>query len=261
MSGRFRRGFTLIELLVVVAILALLASVLSGVVLSSLEKGRRTHCAQNLRNLAAANGSHAANQETFVAAAEDIMTTNRKRWHGQRAGNRGAFDGRQGPLSTFLGDAQIRRCASFRPGRDFQAGFESANGGYGYNAVGVGSTSYLGGYTKTSALRGLRPAQVDTPAQTLMFADAAFAQPYGTPDHLTEYSFLEPVRSLKWGTTEEGAAAQPSLHFRHEGRVNAVWVDGHKSTEILNPRAASAQAAFQLGWFGDPADNAPFRPW
>ena len=261
MTRNARRGLTLLELLVVVAMLAVLASVLVGVVMSSVEKGRRAHCAQNLRNLVAANGTHSANHDVYVAAAEDIMTTNRKRWHGERAGSRGAFDAGRGPLAALLGDGRLRRCASFRPGRDFQPGFETANGGYGYNAVGVGSTSYVGGYSKTSALRGVRPSQVDAPSQTLMFADAAFAQPYGTPDHLTEYSFLEPVRHLAWGTTEEGPAARPSLHFRHQGRVNAAWVDGHLSTETLNPQAAPAQAKFLLGWFGEPADNAPFRPW
>ncbi|MBU0677429.1 MAG: type II secretion system GspH family protein [Verrucomicrobia bacterium] len=46
-----RRGFTLIELLVVIGIIALLAAILTPIVGSALEKGRRTACRNNLKQI------------------------------------------------------------------------------------------------------------------------------------------------------------------------------------------------------------------
>jgi prepilin-type N-terminal cleavage/methylation domain-containing protein/prepilin-type processing-associated H-X9-DG protein len=254
-----RLGFTLPELLVVVALLALLATLVVAAAATGLSRARQAHCAQQLRNLAVANTSHAAEHDRYVAAAADLMTTNRERWHGTRTSPTQPFDALRGPLARHLGTTKATACPAFRPDHDFRPGFETANGGYGYNAIGVGSTAYLAGFSAASARQGLRPAQVDTPAATLQFGDAALGQPYGRPTHLIEYSFLEPPRHLRWGSTAEATPALPSLHFRHRQRVNVVWVDGHHSAET--PTQSQPVAGHSLGWFGTPVDNRPFRPW
>ena len=65
-----RRGFTLIELLVVIAIIALLASLLMGILPSIVEKSSQTTCISNCRQIVASMQIYAQdNNQTFVSTA------------------------------------------------------------------------------------------------------------------------------------------------------------------------------------------------
>ena len=201
--------------------------------------------------MAAANLAYAADHGRYVAAAADIEGPNNIRWHGVRVGR--TFDGALGPLAPYLGgggaSAWVRRCPSFRPEAE---GFETSCGGYGYNALGVGSEDCLpGDYDKKT--RGMRAAAIEHPAATVMFADAAYLDGGGNKAKLIEYSFAEPPRFA------DGSVPDPTIHFRHRGRANVVWCDGHVSSETL-ARTAGPAASRSLGWFG-PADNELFDPF
>jgi prepilin-type N-terminal cleavage/methylation domain-containing protein/prepilin-type processing-associated H-X9-DG protein len=66
------KGFTLIELLVVIAIIALLLSVIMPSLNKSKEAARRVVCTSNMRQLAVANLSYAAdNQDKIVSAVHE----------------------------------------------------------------------------------------------------------------------------------------------------------------------------------------------
>ena len=243
-------GFSLVELLVVLAVAGLLAAILAGAMPAARAAAESAACRSNLRQLAAANLAYAAEHGRYVAAAADIEGANSIRWHGVRVGK--AFDGSLGPLAEYLGgggaSAWVRRCPGFRPEA---AGFEASCGGYGYNALGVGSEVCLpnGGGTAV----GLRAGAIARPAETLMFADAAFLQGSGAKAKLIEYSFAEPPRFADGGTP------WPTIHFRHRGRATAVWCDGHATSEFPE-RTSDRSAEHVLGWFG-PDDNTLFDPF
>ena len=247
----FRRAaFSLVELLVTVAAIGLLAAILVPALPAAKAAADAAVCRSNLRQLAAANLAYAADHGRYVAAAADIDGANSIRWHGVREGK--AFDGAKGPLAEYLGgggaSAWVRRCPGFHPDA---AGFETSCGGYGYNALGVGSELCRpdGG----GATVGMPAGAVAHPAATVMFADTAYLQGSGKKAKLIEYSFAEPPQLVG------GIAAWPTIHFRHRGRANVAWADGHVTSETL-ARTGSRGAAQGLGWFG-PDDNSLFDPF
>ncbi len=249
-KNRRRAAFSLVELLVAVAAMALLAAILVPALPAAKAAADGAVCRSNLRELAAANLAYAADHGRYVAAAADIEGANSIRWHGVRTG--GAFDGAKGPLAEYLGgggaSAWVRRCPGFRPDA---AGFEASCGGYGYNALGVGSELCLPGGGRQTV--GMRPGALAHPARTVMFADAAYVQGRGAQAKLIEYSFAEPPRFAGGGTP------WPTIHFRHRDKANVAWADGHVTAETLD-RTGARGAAQRLGWFG-PDDNSLFAPF
>ena len=66
---RRRAGFTLIELLVVISIIGILVGLLLPAVQSAREAGRRTQCAEHMRQLGLALFNFASSNNSFPAAA------------------------------------------------------------------------------------------------------------------------------------------------------------------------------------------------
>jgi general secretion pathway protein G len=252
-------------MLVVVAIIGILAALVSKVAATALERGRMSRCASQLRQLAIANQAYADENRTYVPAAADLNGKNLQRWHGARKSKKAPFDGKLGPLAPYLGTSgeTLRVCPSLKiqAGAAAAGGFEASCGGYGYNSVGVGSQTYLMGMKSKATERGMRPAQIQDPSKTVMFTDTAFPQPYGSsPRYVIEYSFAEPYHWVFNPGVESGFRADPSTHFRHGGRANVVWCDGHVSAERLETRAEEHFTRWKVGWFG-PADNSLFDPY
>lgn len=263
-SNREAGAFTLVELLVVVAIIGLLAGLLLPAVHAAREKARQAYCINNLKQLHLANTMYADDYGTFVPAAADIQGSNLQRWHGTRTSTDEPFDPAKGPLAPYLGGSgRVRRCPTFmgfvsdNPGANT---FESACGGYGYNDRGVGSQAYRYGYSAKGAERGMGPADIRDHARTVMFSDTAFPQPYDAPLYLIEYSFAEAYHFVTGNPPKEFGQASPSIHFRHLGKANVVWCDGHVSSEVLTTESSQGQfGLLGIGWFGGP-DNVLFDP-
>ncbi|MEM7626650.1 MAG: prepilin-type N-terminal cleavage/methylation domain-containing protein [Planctomycetota bacterium] len=243
-----RSAFTLLELLVVIAIVTLLVGLLLPVLGRARGSAQAVRCGSNLRQLATANTAYAVDHDGRLAPGAADFLANLDRWHGARDFVFQVFDPTRGPLWSYFGVDPLKSCPNFVQGVDFEPGFESGNGGYGYNRAYVGTDTLDPTLALTSRL-GARLVEFPQPAQTVTFTDAAFAQP--GPLRLIEYSFAEPP------LFPDGTSADPSIHFRHDERANAAWLDGHVSAEPLDSSRPNVYGVSQtqnrrlgLGWFG-----------
>ena len=255
-----KSAFTLVELLIVIAILALLVSILVPGLQSARAQAKAGVCGSNLRQLALANELYANDREhRYCPGAANIMTKNLHRWHGTREHPSQPFTGHGGPLLTYLGlDGKIRACPAWHselPEGDAR-GFEKNCGGYGYNLAFVGRQLEKLPSDSCSVVTDLLGTQRDRirrPAETIMFADTAFVS-----GELIEYSFAEPRFFPTWGSRPD-----PSIHFRHHGKANVVWCDGHVDARLMNFTWTSGFYPGQphehhVGWFGEQDDNTYF---
>jgi prepilin-type processing-associated H-X9-DG protein len=216
-----------------------------------------------MRQLYLANLLYAGDHRCYAPAAPDIWGDNLIRWYGTRPNVGVPFDSRTGPLSCYLGESKaIRACGSMGKWHfltDGDAAFEAGCGGYGYNYLGVGSRSYVMGYTEAADQEGMAPEEIRSPSTTAMFCDTAFPQFAGGQIRLIEYSFVEPDKFLSAAGVLYGQPA-PSIHFRHRNHANVVWCDGHATAEAMTRSGGSASQRLSVGWFGDRASNYYFAP-
>lgn len=270
-SRRQSLGFTLIELLVVIAIIAVLAAILFPVLASARNTAKRTQCSSNLHQLVIAMQMYAdENNGRYVPAAKDIFSEGggQWRWHGWReqAQANSPFLPQKGPLWDYMArSGGLKICPSLRDYANpaAETGFELSCGGYGYNDKYVGGTYYRRSGTGAAAIAS-SASDIKRPSKTVMFTDT------GMPNagveggfYVDEYSFCEPVFWPRSNGTVSSSQPEPSIHFRHGGRCNVAWCDGHISCVSRSFTKAGQNVygadnnAAEVGWFG-PKDNSLF---
>ncbi len=270
MFAENKRAFSLIELMIVISLLALLMAILLPALSLTRSQACRVVCESNLRQLFLANAGYAIeNDGHYVPAAPDITSESggKYRWHGVRSNPDEPFDPLEGPLSAYLADGKVKECpqkVNFVKEQQWNDNFEQGCGGYGYNMTYIGSRlwqtrinsleelSYV--YTQTTHV-----TEIATPGETLMFADTAMSNDGRS---LIEYSFAEPPFTVYNGQVITSFYMSPSIHFRHRGRANIGWTDGHiDSLQIAKFNSKNIYGInstdMELGWF-EPIDNTPF---
>ena len=267
MCTNVKKAFSLVEMLVVISVIALLGSILMPALAAARAQSREVVCKSNIRQLVLANIGYAGeNDGSYVAAALDIFSANKHRWHGVRDDLNSAFDALRGPLIAYLGDGRVKKCpqyVDFRHGDPWDWDFEDGCGGYGYNMTYIGSRIWEEGYTDEKCRVTTRDFEVGSPAETLMFADSAMAKLDNDRPYYLEYSFAEPPYFVANGEPiPSWGYASPSIHFRHRGKADIGWTDGHTDSRTMAEfeginayRVKSCD--MMLGWF-EPIDNSLF---
>ena len=275
----YYRGFSLVEMLVVISTMSLLMTIMMPALNKAKLYARAVVCRSNLKQLVLANNGYASDNDGFcVPAADDFWNSSGlswglggfHRWHGARDVNNMTFNPAKGPLFGYFGDGKIKECSqivNFTKDQAATVNFEAGCGGYGYNMAYIGSRlSFAGFDKKTSYAQTARLSEIKKPDTTLMFADTAFLQ----DNLLIEYSFAEPPYVVTGGRVYKGYYTTPSIHFRHIGKANIGWSDGHIEpkpmadfqinilmTSGTGDEVSNSTAIKNIGWF-EPLDNSLF---
>lgn len=212
-SGCAVAAFTLIELLVVVAVIALLASILIPALSRTKTAAWRIECANNLRQLGLAGQMYWNDHEgRSFRYRRESSNGGDLYWFGWlERGQEGerAFRPEQGVLFPYLEGRGVEVCLAFvRVPRHLKRKAVGYSYGYGYNL-------------NLSAPGKDPPVAIErfpNPSGVVFLADAAQVNDFQAPA-----SPSNPMLEEFYYVNE----SEPTAHFRHIGRANAVFLDGH----------------------------------
>jgi len=234
-----------VELLTVLVIISVLAALLMPSLTRSREKGRSVSCKSNLRQIGMALLLYAEDNDSwFVPCA--VYGEKTVYWSGTCTSGFGGVIP-EGGLNEYMGkNGGIRACASARFLPDEDGSTNSGNGGYGYSEA-LGSL-----WTADYSTRPGKNANITDPSRTLSFADNAG----WSGSSYTQQLNLPPP--YYFNTSEKDAGfgnAWATMHFRHSGKANICWLDGHVEdlpmTLTLDGWVpAERMKILNLGWCG-----------
>lgn len=210
-----RRGFTLIELLVVMGILATLIALLLPALSAARESARSTQCLSNLRQMAVAAQMYANRYGgrlpiAYYDAPEGPHRTAVCAWDLTSIVEGGVVrEVVPGLLWQGSGAVQVQQCPSFDGGANWLV---DPYTGYNYNV------SYIGRGQFESIPSPVKITQIRDPSRVAMFGDGQWA---GGANKFMRAPFPSPG--------DEGFAGRwaGTQGYRHRGRTNVAFVDGH----------------------------------
>jgi prepilin-type processing-associated H-X9-DG protein/prepilin-type N-terminal cleavage/methylation domain-containing protein len=210
-----RLGFTLVELLVVIGIIALLIAILLPSLSVARENAKSVQCLSNLRQLAiAANLYCDRNRGSYpIAQYVDAQPTQVIFYNWDFTTTRDAMAGvaTVEPGLLWAGDAsaKVQQCPSF-DGKSNT--LKDPYTGYNYN------TSYIGHGQGETIEAPAKASQVRDSSHCALFGDGQWQ---GGADKFMRSPFPSPGDAL-------GIARYAGTQgFRHRGRSNVVFCDGH----------------------------------
>lgn len=216
---RGRRAFTLVELLVSIGIISMLMAMLLPAMRGAREQSRSVACLNNLKQMMlAAQMYQTANGgryplATYWAYRPPVRVTYNWDYTETRDNSTGQRTVEPGTLWWASADKRVLQCPSF-DGKS--VGFTAdPYTGYNYN------TSYVGREMDTAGRVPVPPAkgaQIRRPSETAVFGDGEYAS---GANKFMRAPFPSPGELL---TAGRYAGTQG---FRHRGRTNVAFADGH----------------------------------
>jgi len=209
------KAFTLIELLIVVAIISLLAAIMFPVFARARESARKSSCLSNLKQISLGWMMYAQDYDETAPLAV-YYSDGGSIEHGWDFTLDYSSDYNHpitspGLLDSYLKNGQINNCPSFTSdtvGRPYS--------GYGYNTTYIGGEgNYDGSGLKHSSAN---LAQIEVPAETVLFADAGAWSTYSNSVIGQNYLRAPSDDLLYKASTAE---------FRHNETGNVAYADGH----------------------------------
>jgi len=242
--NRRNGGFTLVELLVVMAIIAILAALLMPALVRARIAARSVNCKNNLRQIGMAVEMFMTNHnELYPPVCNGAFL---KFWWGTRLGyaKDAPVDRSKGYLAEYLAGGEIGMCPQFVPER-FELVAAGATAGYAYNSfyIGGNGADVLPDWSNWPGMPA-KGGEVANPAQTILFCDSATINNIFSPTRMRENWLLDPP-SLNFNPPPP-YLPQPVVHFRHGGKANVLFGDGHVVS--MDPYKLSPVLDGTLGW-------------
>ncbi|HEV8378683.1 MAG TPA: prepilin-type N-terminal cleavage/methylation domain-containing protein [Tepidisphaeraceae bacterium] len=224
------RGFTLVELLVAIALIALLIGLLLPVLGRARQQAASVACLSNLRQLATAAQMYCdGNRGSFPIAYDMIsdpplvISVN---WDFTTTRNTATGDVSVAPGLLWAGhtNPRIQQCPAYDGKSNTLA---DPYTGYNYN------TSYIGHGAQESIVAPIKVSQVRNAARCALFGDGQYS---AGANKFMRAPFPNPGDAA---FTFRSAGTQG---FRHRGRTNVAFVDGHAESlgdayQVMTPSA------------------------
>lgn len=198
-------AFTLVELLVVIALVALLASLLSPALTRARETADAARCIGNLRTMGGMVGNYVAESGGIIPRGRGFVPPfwldqlKVPEWRGTPGG------------ANALAPVPPSSCIVCPAERGKNGWKTSWGGNYTYNRA------YGNEWEKTN---GIRMASIAKPSQKVLIVDGAFPDPWNFVFNVTPLDREGHVAWDRHGRTGDGL-----------GRFHVLWLDGHASSE------------------------------
>ncbi len=214
------RGFTLIELTVSIAVVAILALLVFQGVQTSRTLAQGAYCANSLRQLGIATSLYLTDHQHKCFAYEKVETGGELWYFGFETF--ASLDSPEGQRTVDVTKAPIYPYV-------MQVGGVEVCPSFPYNMLSIWKPKYEGaswGYGFNTFLSNENVMTLQHPSQVILFGDCAQVNTFqapASPSHpmLEEFYMIE--NSFQ------------TIHFRHGGHANILFLDGHVEPFTLYP--------------------------
>jgi len=211
------RAFTIVELLVVISVAAVLMAILMPALAGARQRGRAIACLSNLRQLAIASQLYVNNNDGFYPIAYMYKFTDTASisyaWDFTTVTNWSPFEQKVIPGLLWQGETieKVQQCPSFKGDATWLV---DPYTGYNYNV------SYIGHGQLEDCVTPVRAVSVRKPDRCALFGDGQFS---GGANKFMRSPW--PSECDMFGSRAAGTQG-----YRHYGRTNVAYCDGHAAT-------------------------------